>query len=380
MKIAFIYDCIYPYVKGGAEKRFWEMAKRLAEKGHQVCIFGMKWWEGRNSFIKEGVYFYGICKAMKLYSQNGKRKLIPPLYFSLRLLPFLAFKDFDIIDCNAFPYLSFFPVKFFSFLKRISLVITWQEVWENYWYKYLGYFKGFIAKFIEKIVIKLSDNIIVHSLKIKSKLIKYGKNKNIRVIPHGVDLKFIKNIQSSQEKTDLIFVGRLIKDKNVDILIKSIFLVKKEFKNIKCLIIGEGPEKNNLIRLVEKLDLKDNVIFKDFLEYEELISYMKASKIFVFPSTREGFGIVVLEAMACGLSVITVEHPMNAATELVKEGENGFICRLDEREISQRILILLRDENLRVNIAKTAFDYVRNYDWDRITEQNEKVYNSIISK
>jgi len=378
MKIAFIYDCIYPYVKGGAEKRFWEISKRLAKKGHQVHIIGMKWWKGENTFIKEGVYLSGVCPTMKLYSRNGKRKMIPPLYFSFKLFIVLAFKDFDVIDCNAFPYLSFFSVKFFSFFKKIPLAITWQEVWGNYWYRYLGNFKGLIAKFIEKMVIRLSNNIIVHSLMIKDEITKHiTKKQNVRIISNGVDLKFIEAISPSQEKTDLIFLGRLIKDKNVDILIKSVLRIKKELNDIKCLIIGEGPERENLIKLCDGLNLKDNVIFKDFFEYEKAISCMKASKIFVFPSTREGFGIVVLEAMACGLPVITVSHSMNAAIELIGDGQNGFICKLDEKEISEKTLELLRDEKLRNSIADFAKRYVKDYDWDTITKKNEEFYNYV---
>jgi glycosyltransferase involved in cell wall biosynthesis len=245
----------------------------------------------------------------------------------------------------------------------------------------LGYLKGHIARIIERIVIKLSRKIIVHSLKTKKELIRCGvKEKDIRVIPNGIDLKIIEDIPPSKENSDLIFSGRLIKDKNVDILVKSVFLVKREIENIKCLIIGEGPEKEELVELVDRLNLRGNIDFKGFLEYEKMISYMKASKIFVFPSTREGFGIAVMEAMACRIPPITVEHIMNAATELIRDGENGFICRLNEADICQKILLLLKDENLRVKMGERAFCYVKDYDWDIITDEIEKFYNCLLVK
>lgn len=378
MRIAYVYDVIYPYVKGGAEKRFWELAKRLSLRGHTVHMFGMKTWQGEAHFIKEGVHIHGVGRPIKLYLKKGVRNPVEALYFTYKILPSLWKEKFDIIDCNAFPYLPFFPVKLFSLFKRIPLVITWQEIWGNYWFRYLGYLKGILGYLIERLVIKLSNHIIVHNLKIKEELIKYGvSEKGIIINPHGVDLEIIENIPASLELSDVIFLGRLIKDKNVGILIKAIFLVKKEINNLKCLIIGEGPEKQNLIRLAEELNLENNVIFKDFLEYEKVIANLKASKVFVFPSTREGFGIVVIEAMACGLPVITVEHPMNAACGLIRNSQNGFISKIDERAISQAILKLLRNDSLRANISKAAKDAIREYDWDRIAKENEKFYNYV---
>lgn len=383
MKIAYIYDVIYPYVKGGAEKRFWELAKRLSSKGHQVHIFGMKSWQGQASLIKDGVYIHGICKHRQLYLKTGLRSIRQVLHFTMHIFPSLWKEKFDLIDCNAFPYLPFFPVKLLSSFKKIPLVVTYQEIWGNYWYAYLGKLKGLIAKLIERAVIELSDNLIVYSFNIKKELIRRSadeKNKNMNVIPNGIDLEMIERIPPSQQGSDLIFAGRLIKEKNVAVLIESVSSVKKSLSNIRCIIVGGGPEKQSLIALSDRLGLRDNIIFKDFLENEEVISLMKASKVFVFPSRREGFGIAVLEAMASGLAVITVNHPMNSASELIRDGKNGFICKLDKKDIAHNILKVLTDDNLRNNLSKFARDYVKEYDWARITELNEQFYNYVINK
>jgi hypothetical protein len=80
MKIAFIYDVIYPYVKGGVEKRVWELATRLTRRGHDVHLFGMKFWDGEDILISEGVFLHGVCPAKKLYV-SGRRTIWP--YFPL---------------------------------------------------------------------------------------------------------------------------------------------------------------------------------------------------------------------------------------------------------------------------------------------------------
>ncbi len=381
MKIAFIYDVIYPYIKGGAEKRFWELAKRLSIRGHEVHMFGMKSWAGKNLLVKEGVYLHGVCKHRNLYLKNGKRSLRQVLCFAFSIFRPLFKERFDLIECNAFPYLPFFPVKLYSALNKIPLVTTWQEVWGKYWCRYLGCFKGTIGMFIEIMVVKLSDCNIVHSLKTKNELLKFGTaEENIRLSKHGVDLKIIDNTPENHEKSDIFFAGRLIKDKNVDVLIRAVYLVRQEFDSVRCLIVGEGPERPRLIKLVESLGLGKNVIIMNFLEYRELISYMKSAKIFVFPSAREGFGIVVIEAMACGLPVITVRHPMNAATELVHDERNGFVCELEDKDIAHRIVVILKDKMLREKFSIYAKDYAKRFDWEEVVSSMESFYKQVINK
>lgn len=380
MKIAYIYDVIYPYVKGGAEKRFWELARRLSVKGHEVHLYGMKFWQGQDIVVREGVYLHGICAPKKLYGETGKRNVTQVLYFTLHL-PCLWKENFDIVDCNVFPYIPFFLVRLYSWLKRTPLVVTWQEVWDNYWYKYMGRVKGFIARRIEKLAIVLAKDIIVYSQTVKNDLLRCGASaKKIHLISQGIDLRKIKVVVASPERSELLFAGRLIREKNVDILIKAVSLLKRVFGVIKCIIIGDGPEKERLIKLTRDLNLEDNVVFKGLMEYEELVSYMKASRVFVFPSIREGFGIVVMEAMACGLPVITVNHPMNAAGDFVKDGENGFICDLDEKDIAHKVSELLRDITLRQRFSHAAEDYVKGYDWDNIASESEEFYLQLIDK
>lgn len=108
-------------------------------------------------------------------------------------------------------------------------------------------------------------------------------------------------------------------------------------------------------------------------KYADVISHMKASKVFVLPSTREGFGIVVLEANACGLPVITVNHKRNAACDLINGG-NGFICELSEGDVAEKILIgLEKGKEMKAGCLEAA----RNYDWDSVSQIVESFYKSL---
>ena len=110
-------------------------------------------------------------------------------------------------------------------------------------------------------------------------------------------------------------------------------------------------------------------------DYDNLIGYMKSSKVLVLPSTREGFGMVVIEANACGIPVITVDHPMNAAVDLVEDGVNGFKTQLETDDMADKILKSIEHPNqFRDNCIKMS----KAYDWDIIIDSLENVYKTII--
>jgi len=122
MNIAYVYDAIYPWIKGGAEKRIYELSKRLVQRGHHIHIFGVKWWDGADVINRDGVILHGVCKPMELYI-NGKRSIKEALVFSYKLLPHLLSMKFDIIDCNQFPYFSCFTAKIASIKYNCPLVV-----------------------------------------------------------------------------------------------------------------------------------------------------------------------------------------------------------------------------------------------------------------
>ncbi len=142
--------------------------------------------------------------------------------------------------------------------------------------------------------------------------------------------------------------------------------------DISCAIVGDGPERHALKQKADKLGLR--IEFPGFVG--NVYSYMKSSKVFVFPSRREGFGLVVLEANACGLPVIVMNHPNNASVELI-EG-NGFVCD-DEEEMAERISQLLTDNELREEMSMRALDYAINYDWDILIHQYEEFCINIMN-
>jgi glycosyltransferase involved in cell wall biosynthesis len=358
MNIGYVSDVVYPFVKGGAEKRIYEMAKRLATND-EVHIFGVKWWEGENDIELNGIHLHGVCKPLSLYA-GEKRSFREAARFALSLGPILRY-DLDVIDCNQFPYLHCFPSKLISRLNGTPLVITWHEFWGDYWYEYLGDF-GFFGKLTERAALRLADKVVAVSEVTKKQLQRFRTDSAL--VPNGVDIAFIDSVAPAEISIDALFVGRLIPEKNVDMLIRAMPT------NRTLCIVGEGPEKESLVQLSKRVNAKVN--FVSGLPYEDLISVMKAANSLVLPSNREGFGIVALEALACGTPVITSNAPKNAAKELIVDGVNGFLAGRSVDEI--RTALGEVDKQQMHGAAKAS---AASFDWNALSIELRTLYRAL---
>jgi glycosyltransferase involved in cell wall biosynthesis len=373
MKIAYVYDAVYPWVKGGVEKRIREVSVRLADRGHEVHVYGMRSWDGPAMIERDGVTLHGVCPGEGLYI-DGRRTVPQALRFGKAVLRPLLASGADVVDCQNFPYFSCFSAKAASVLRGVPLVVTWHEVWADYWYDYLGR-RGVFGKAVERLAARLSDHEVAVSPSTARALEGLGVPGPVPVVPNGIDLTRIAAVAPAAESSDVIFTGRLIREKNVDVLLRALVPIREEVPDLRALIVGDGPERPALEALARDLGLAGAVTFTGFLpDYNAVIAAMKASRVFVLPSTREGFGIAALEAMACGLPVVTTDHPGNAAGDLVVPGVNGYRSRLSAGEMGERIRAGLDLSRTR---ASDCRDAAAVYDWGRITDTLEKVYQNI---
>jgi L-malate glycosyltransferase len=369
LKIAYIYDAIYPWVKGGAEKRIYEISSRLAERGHEVHCYGMKWWPGDRDIITNGVHQHGICPSMPLY-KNGKRSIIQATSFAGKVLG--AGIDCDVVDCQNFPYISCFSAKLLCSLQGHELFITWHEVWGDYWYEYLGKI-GFLGKTVERAAAHLTERNIAVSERTKRDLEGLGANVGW-VLPNGIDAKRIERIAASPEESDILFVGRLVEHKNVDLLLDAIEILKVSVPDIRVVIIGDGPEAASLKHLSREKGLERNVEFHGFVDdYDDALALMKSSRIFASPSIREGFGMAALEANACGLPVVTVDHKMNAVSDLVTK-ETGVVCIPTPQALADAISRTLQESG---GMRGQCMEEARKYDWKEICDKIESAYRVV---
>lgn len=362
LRIALVYDVIYPYVKGGAEKRYWEIAKRLARK-HEVHLFGMKFWSGKGTIKKKGVFLHGVCRPKKLYNKTGERSISEALYFSFHLMRLLIRERFDVIDCSNFPYFPMFVCKLCSMTNGNPLIATWHEVWgRKYWLSYLGW-KGIIGYFVERIASMLPDEIIAVSGSTRDDIgIVFGRK--AEVVHNGISLDEIEKIKAKRNKDKIITVGRLIREKNVDRIISAMPEVLKKNRNAYLVIVGNGPERRNLEKLAEQLGLGRHVRFKGFIpNHSALVREIKSSSVFVTQSGREGFGIIAIEALASDTPVI------------IPKNLSGFPYA--------KYCAIANDNSLAEKILKPKPanpDSVSSFGWDSIAGEIEKLYKTSVRK
>ena len=371
-RVAIISDSIEPYNSGGKETRIFELSTRLAAAGYDVHIYTMHWWKDRAKHqIQNGVHVHALCKLYPLY--NGERRSIKQgILFGLSCFKLLG-ERFDVVDVDHMPYFPLYSVRIVAWLKRKSMIATWHEVWGHaYWKTYLGR-AGVIAYAVEKMSTYLPSTIISVS-KITDSRLKTEMNvtQPTIVVQNGVDLAQIRQVRARRMTSDIMYAGRLIEHKNIDVLLHAVARLKRTNTNITCFIIGDGPERMKLESLAQELGLVQNVRFFGFLpNHLDVYAYMKASKVFVLPSTREGFGISVIEANACGLPVVTIDHPDNAAKALITTF-NGRLVKLSDRAIARHVGELLARPRATATIRATA----SSYDWNTSVEKLAEVYGS----
>jgi glycosyltransferase involved in cell wall biosynthesis len=371
-RVAFVSDAIWPYNKGGKERRLYEITRRLVTEGRRVDIYTMKWWKGpANIQNEEGIYLHGISKRRSLYKDN-RRSIGQALLFALACVK-LLFRRFDVVDVDSMPFFPLFTMRLVCWLRFKKMHATWHEVWgKEYWHDYLGGLSGKVGALTEWLAMKTPDMVISNSNHTTKRLQRAGVKRPVVTVPLGVDLETIFAVPPHELTSDIIFAGRLLPNKNVDLLVRTVKLVKRTHPNIRCLIIGNGPERKKLEALTAELHLENNITFFNFLEdHNEVYSLMKSSRMFVLPSVREGFSLVSVEANACGIPVITTRHEHNAARDLIFEGRNGYLTNLDAKDLAKQIRLVLKVQGLAP--FKTLEEQFKLYRWTHAAESVEKL-------
>jgi glycosyltransferase involved in cell wall biosynthesis len=237
--------------------------------------------------------------------------------------------------------------------------------------EYLKGPSGVFGYVIEKLSFSMPNVIVSNSHHTTSLLRKAGYRRVIETVPLGVDISRINAAVPHSVTTDIIFVGRLLSHKNAALLVQAIARVKKTIPTIQAVIIGDGPEKNAIKKLIQDESLLDTITMRDSVNsQDDVYSYMKASKMLAFPSVREGFGLVALEAMAAGIPVITTTHKDNAAKNLIMEGKNGYLIKAEVDDLASKIIQVLKNQgelNPSVNLAQ--------YDWVNVLSKLKSLYS-----
>ena len=360
--VAMVSDAIYPYHRGGKEIRYHELARRLTEHA-DVHVYTMQWWSGPRQRTEDGVTFHAISGMHSLYVKD-RRSIGQAVRFAVSCFRLLGSR-FDVLEADHIPYFQVLVLRVVTTLRRKRLVVTWHEVWgKSYWRQYLGR-AGMAAWLIEWLAMRMPDHIIAASPQTADRVRVVSRARMpITVVPNGIDIDAIRNVHPDPAATDIVVVGRMMAHKRVDMLLEAVAMLHADGLPVTCRVIGDGPERDNLHAKAQELGVDRVVDFRhDVAEQKDVYALTKAARMFVFPSAREGFGIAVLEALACGLPVVTTSAPDNLARHLVANSPRSVICDATAADLAASIkLMYLRDAPADDHAVNDA--WLAEYSWE----------------
>ncbi|HLP80005.1 MAG TPA: glycosyltransferase family 4 protein, partial [Acidobacteriota bacterium] len=189
MKIAIVYDMIYPFHIGGAEYRNFRVAKLLAKSGHDIHLVGVKLWDGPDTIRRNGITLHGICRYKDLYGFGGNRSIIEIYKFARACYSFFKKNEFDVIDSASFCFLHNFALKA-VLPKKTKYIMTWHQYFGSYWFSYTNPIIAACAYILENLNLKLTSTHTCVSTTTQKQLKKKGVL--AKHIPNGIEVQEIK--------------------------------------------------------------------------------------------------------------------------------------------------------------------------------------------
>jgi phosphatidylinositol alpha-mannosyltransferase len=277
-------------------------------------------------------------------------------------------EKFTILHFHNASFPSFFQILLSPLSFKTTNILTFHSDIERS--NFLKNFPQFFDLFVGFCNLRLDGLIAVSKVALKY-FEKFKKPKV--VIPNGVDLETFnprnKKIDKFLDgKINLIFVGRIEERKGLIYLLKAFLILKRKYQNLRLIVAGDGPEKENCEKFVRENNLKD-VVFLGSIE-KELPSLYATCDIFCAPSIfGESFGLVILEAMASGKPVVGFANEGYKELMKGKKGERFLAKPRDFKELAHKIEILIQNEKLRESLGKWGEKEAQKYSWEKIAEK-----------
>jgi glycosyltransferase involved in cell wall biosynthesis len=326
VRICLVYDCIYPHTVGGAERWYRNLAERLAADGHQVDYLTLRQWPESEDAGVPGVNVIAVGPQMELYS-GGRRRIGPPLRFGLGVLGHLLRQGnrYDIVHTASFPYFSLLAAGLVRPLRGYRLVVDWHEVWtRDYWREYLGR-AGALGFGVQRLCLRIPRRSFCFSRLHERRLRELGLRGELTVLRGEYDGPPGRLIAVGEPLT-VVYAGRHIPEKRVPALVPALRVARETIPELRAKIFGDGPERDDVERLVVEQGLDGAVAIPGFVSPETVTAAIARAVCLVLPSRREGYGMVVVEAAAQGTPSVVVLGHDNAAVELIEEGKNGTVA------------------------------------------------------
>jgi glycosyltransferase involved in cell wall biosynthesis len=394
MRIAYFTDTFLPRVDGVSSTVF-EHSQSLARRGHQVFIYAPKY---PNHSLDNHIDNITIKRqpSIPFPAYEGARIPFPK---TLEIYKSIKKFDPDIIHIHTPHTIGILGILIAKILKK-PIIGTYHTLYSetliyispNILLKKLGIetqnknflgnkkaddlFKDLASKTING-VYNNCDLVITPSLPIKQLLIDQELKKSIEVLPTGINNRlFFRDSKYQKTGLKIIHVGRISYEKNIDIVIKSFQIILETIPQARLILVGDGPALSEIKELSKKLHIEKSVDFIGQVARTKLPHFYSQADVFVTASTMETLGLVVLEAMSCGLPIIAVNK--YALPWLVKNNKNGFLVKpFDFVNMAKMTIKILADKKIASKFGRASAKYSTNYNISKIIDRLERLYKSL---
>ncbi len=388
MKILIVNDTYHPHVNGCSvfTQRF---VHYLKERGHEINVIGPSLDFSNSKREVDGVTVYGIRTSTFGFKNNWEFRYAIPWFNKKYIRQILDEVKPDLVHAQ-----GHFPISRnvidVAIEKKIPVMGTNHFMAENLVHYLPGpeIFRTWLHKWLYKDFAKVFNKLkkITTPTATAAKFIQKWISQPVIVISNGIDLKiFNHNLEIKENlrekykipknKPNLYYVGRLDKEKNLDMVIKSAAIAMKKAQ-FHLTITGNGNEKENLKKLSAELGITDNTTFTGFVPDEELPYLYKFADCFIMAGTVELQSLVTMEAMATGLPVLGVNAM--AIPELVHDGENGFLFEFGDIEgLSDKMVRIFNDEKTRKEMSQKSLEIIAKHDINKTMDSFEGLYRKL---
>ena len=324
------------------------IADLLAKSGHKVWVITHKF-EGIEYKTHPNIKI--VFVSSELFFGENKTSLLKTIRFTLAAiragLKIIKKEKIDIIHSNAIAAPAGGWLSYLSSKKHIMLIHDLYSVDPNFWKEWKkqegnSSFNVLLGKLLEKVYVN-SRFAAIHTVSEASKddLVKFGVKKPIFVIHNAIPIKEAETTKINQYQ--FVCVGRLVFYKNIQVVINAVILLKEKFPKINLIIIGKGPYRNKLEKLMKQNNLQENITFKGHVSNNEKNKLISSSQALVFPSLFEGFGLVILEAFMQKKPVLVSN--VRPLSDIVEHEKTGLVIPAhDEKEWAKAIERILDEQ------------------------------------
>jgi glycosyltransferase involved in cell wall biosynthesis len=328
MRVCIVYDCLFPWTVGGAERWYRNLGERLAADGHEVTYLTLRQWDPGDEPAIPGVEVRAVGPRLALYDDAGRRRIAPPLVFGAGVLAHLLRRGrrYDVVHTASFPYFSLLAAGLVRPALRFRLVVDWHEVWSRaYWREYLGRAAGAVGYAVQLLCVRVPQRAFCFSRLHRDRLHAEGLRGEATVL-EGEYAGDLTPPEPNHADPVVVFAGRHIPEKRAPAVVPAVGRARERIGQLRGVVLGDGPERGAVLAAIAREGLAGVVEAPGFVDASEVDAALRTALCMLLPSRREGYGMIVVEASARGTPSVVVAAEDNAAVELVEDGVNGVVA------------------------------------------------------